>query len=469
MNDVSIMEKSKKYSTSNEVVKGILELLDAAKPDEAAELYSHCQEDIGFILMARASVERSFQAKLGKMFFIAKDFEKAAMVLETNGEYKRAAELYESTDQYEQAAEMWVKVGDLGRAALNHEKRGDWQTAADLYSKTQNFSKAAYCFEKAINHFLAGKYYLQLGKHQKSMELLQKVKKDEASYLEATVLIGNILSMHGYTDIAENKYRSVIKTTPAAPESLVVYYNLAKLLEKNGKMIEAATFYREVAGLDSNYKDIQDRLKACQMEVAEQIEVQAEQDQEPLEIIDNMQCMAEEVLTRHDEKPVPGQTKQQNHIVSIMEGFEFLKSTPLFETLSLADMKRLWNICEEKYFEPGQMLIEQFQPGRALYIVKKGTVVVQRVDSDKVTDLVTLPKGSYVGEMSLINQAATSARVVAGAGGVSVFEIHRDRFDELLASDDKISIKLYKVFIDTLCERLRKTTEELAEAKTKTI
>ena len=151
----------------------------------------------------------------------------------------------------------------------------------------------------------------------------------------------------------------------------------------------------------------------------------------------------------------------------MMDGFEFLKATPLFESLSLSEMKRLFTICEVKLFKPSAIIIEQFQQGRALYIVKNGTVTVQRVDGQKVTDLVKLPTGACVGEMSLISQSATSARVIAGPQGAEVFEIRRDAFDELLSSDDKIAIKLYKVFIETICDRLRKTSEDLAAAKAK--
>jgi tetratricopeptide (TPR) repeat protein len=463
-----VSDHAKKYSTSNQVVNGVLKLLEETKVEEAADLYSHCQEDIGFLLMAKSNRERPFQARLAKMFFTAKDYEKAAMVLEANGEVKRAAELYERTDMYEQAAEMWLKLGDIQRAALNYEKLGSWQKAADFYAQVSNFVKAAYCFEKAINHFLAGKYYMEIGKFQKSMELLQKVRREDKDFLDATVLIGEILSKHGYPDIAESKYRSVIKTLMIGQDNLIVYYRLAALLETKGNLHEAGALYKQIAEVDPGFQDVAERVKACAVQVAEEPKEveQLEEVEEEMELVGNVQSLSEDVLARQSQQ-VTGATKPRNQIVSLMDGFEFLKATPLFESLSLSEMKRLWTICEEKFFKPGTMLIEQFQQGRALYVVKQGGVVVQRVDGDKVTDLVRLAKGACVGEMSLINQAATSARVIAGPGGAEVFEITRDRFDELLASDDKIAIKLYKVFIDTLCERLRKTTEDLAAAKSK--
>ena len=117
----------RQYVTTNEVVRGILERLAADQVDEAAQLYSHCAEDIGFLLMRKAPRERPLQARLARMFIKAKDYEKSALVLEANEEYRRAAELYERTDQYEQAAEMWAKVGDTPRAAHCFEKAGHWQ------------------------------------------------------------------------------------------------------------------------------------------------------------------------------------------------------------------------------------------------------------------------------------------------------------------------------------------------------
>ena len=464
MNDSAAVESAKKYSTSNQVIAEILEMLNTGEVDQAAETYANCQEDVGYIVMAKAPRERPFQVKLARMFFNSKDYEKAALVLEANDEYQRAGELYERTDQHEQAAEMWEKVGDLKRAAANYEKCGQWQTAADLHTKTENYARAAYCFEKAVNHYLAGKYYYQLKKYQKSMELLQKVAKDDNSYIDAAMMIGNILAIHGYVDVAIQKYVDVTRALPLSGDSVGVYYNLGKLYEKKGNHSEALAVYRQITGVNPGYKDVVDRLRACEHEVSNHSRAASPEEEAMLHEESAIQTVGEEVLASSG-KEYFGVPQPKNHIVSIMDGFEFLKSTSLFEKLSLTEMKSLWTICDEKIYRPGQILIEQFTRGTALYIVKKGSVVVQKVDGDKVTDLVKLGPAAYVGEMSLVSQQSTSARVISGPGGVETFIITRDKFDELLSSDDKIAIKIYQVFIDTLCERLRKTSEQLAEAK----
>ncbi len=456
------------YMTTNQVIRVIQEHLEKSEVEEAAKLYSHCQEDVGYLLMTRMPRERPLQAKMAKMFFAAKDYEKAALVLEANEEYKRAAELYERTDQFENAAEMWLKIGEPKRAAHNHEKNGAWQNAAEIYTQLGDYERAAYCFEKAINHYLAGKYYYQLNKFQKSMELLQKIKEDEEHYLEATSMIANILAMHGYLDMAIAKYKSVSKSVPLSGASLSVYYNLAQLDEKKGDLGEALQYYRDVASVDSSYKDVQKRIADLSEKISDDKAVDFSEEEEGgedmLEMLES-QPIAEDVL------PMGALSEyaqaQQTKIVSVMDGFEFLKNTSLFDRLSLTEMKRLWNICEVQDFGPDEIIIEQDEPGQGLFIVKWGKVIVQRIEGDKVTNLVQLGEGAHVGEMSLVDMAPTSARVIAGQDGAQVFAMTPQRFEDLLESDQRIAIKVYRVFAETFCQRLRKTTAELSALKAK--
>jgi tetratricopeptide (TPR) repeat protein len=451
----------KQYVSANQVIKGVLEHLREGRHEEAVSLYSHCQEDVGYLLLSRCPRERPLQLRLAKMFFGSKDYEKSALMLESMGEFQKAAELYEKTDQYAQAAEMWAKSNDLGRAAHMYEKAGVWPSAADLYTRAQQFERAAYCFEKAMNHFLAGKYYFQIRKFQKSMELLQKVEAAEEHYLESAAIIGNILAMHGHMDLAIAKYKAVTKTVALQKGTVSLFYNLAQLLERRGDLFEAVKLYQEIAGVDPAFRDAAARAQKLDQDLAGKVETVDAAGREDAEVIEDLEPVEEEVVAPAG--PHPSATPAR--IVSVMEGFEFLKNTSLFEGLALAEMKRLWNACETRRFSPGEILIEQDQPGQSLFVVKKGKVSVQRVEGGQTTTLVELGPGAHVGEMSLVDQAPTSARVAAAAEGAEAFEITRAKFEELLETDDKIAIKVYKVFIQTLCGRLRKTSAELSALK----
>jgi tetratricopeptide (TPR) repeat protein len=460
----TVTPDKKEYLSATQVVKAIAQHLQAGNLDEAAAIYSRCHEDVGFILMTRLPKDRPLQAKMAKLFFMAKDYEKAALVLEANEEFARAAELYERTDQFENAAEIWLKLDTIDRAAHNLEKAGLWQRAAELYTELNNFERAAYCFEKAVNLFLAGKYYYQLHKFEKSMELLQKIEANDESYLEATIIIGNILATNGYLDIAIDKYRSVARSTPLTANSLTVYYNLAKLLEQNHQPAEALKTYHQVAEIIPNYRDVPARIAALRSQLAADRGAGDPGDPSSDEDISGMvTSLAEDVMPVSD----TAYAHAGAEVVSVMNGFEFLKDTSLFERLSLAEMKRLWNICEIQSLDPGEIFIEQDRPGQALFVVKWGTVVVMRVEGQNATKIVELGPGAHVGEMSLIDNAPTSARVVAGPNGAQVFEITRDKFDELLESDYHLALKIYKVFIETLASRLRKTTTDMSALKSR--
>jgi CRP-like cAMP-binding protein len=78
--------------------------------------------------------------------------------------------------------------------------------------------------------------------------------------------------------------------------------------------------------------------------------------------------------------------------------------------------------------------------------------------------LAHLNPGVPAGEMALIDDAPTSARVAAETE-VEAFCITRDQFERLLASNERTALKLYRFFIKTLSKRLRSTSESLAQAR----
>lgn len=439
----------KAYVSTGEILKKIATFLSRNQVEDAATLYSRCQEDIGYQLMSRLPSDKKLRQNLAKMFFTAKDFQKAGNICEELGEYHKAGQLYEKCDDYLLAAEMYARVDNHQKAAEMFERYGDYNRAAEFYTQVKNFEKAAQCFEKAINNFLAGKYYYHLKKYQKSMELLQKVSEGEANYLEASILIGNILAKHGYIDLAIRKYLNVIKNVPLNKDSISLYYNLGILYGKKGMWQEAKQAFLDVLDFDFNYKDTALKLKEVEARLAGGADAESSK--------------------RHAETAggFEEEDDKTSQVVSVMEGFDFLKSTPLFEELSLAEIKAFYNASAIRVFNKGEIIIEQELPGKALYVVKKGRVIVQHVSRGTVADIVELGPGSHFGEMSLIDDSPTSARVSALEDGTEVFEITRDRFNEQLWSNDKTALRIYRVFINTLLKRLRDTTEELASYKSR--
>ena len=214
----------------------------------------------------------------------------------------------------------------------------------------------------------------------------------------------------------------------------------------------AKNIFQQLLNFDVAYKDVDDKLR----ELGEKT-VSSTLDELPGVSEDE-----DEEIDLEVDVDLPEWADPPSQIVSVMDGFDFLQKIPLFADMPLSAMKAFFHVCEDRTFQGGERLIEQGRPGMALFVIRSGQVVVQRVEGEQTTEITTLGPGDYVGEMSLVDGAPTSARVVA-KGTVKAFEISRDRFLRFLQADGKFAVRVLKVFVRTLSQRLRDTTAKLAK------
>lgn len=143
-----------------------------------------------------------------------------------------------------------------------------------------------------------------------------------------------------------------------------------------------------------------------------------------------------------------------------MESVALLKKVRLFQDLSEPEIEKFGQVSRIQKYSPKEIIIEEGTEGKALFIIKRGTVAVSKVDGELVSELVKLVAGEHFGEMSLLEDAKTSARVSAH-NEVECVVISREDFQRLLDSDVALAAKVYKAFTQTLCDRLRATSSEL--------
>ncbi len=147
-----------------------------------------------------------------------------------------------------------------------------------------------------------------------------------------------------------------------------------------------------------------------------------------------------------------------------MENVEILKKVRLFQRLDEGQLKKVADGIEEKSFPKGAIIIEENTEGRALFIIKRGTVSVSKIDGEVETELVKLVAGEHFGEMSLIEDAKTSARVTA-YNDVECLVMDREPFQEIMDNDEAIAARVWRSFTRVLSERLRATSTELVTWK----
>ena len=426
------------------VIAGLLKLLGEGRIDEAVRIYVRCAVDIGYPLVSEVAGDERLQKALANMLYRARDFGKAAMVCEALEENEKAAALYEKAGDHFMAAELYARAGNRLKSAEMYERAGNLAQAAALYADCGQAERAAQCYQRVPDAFAAGKLFFASRKDKQAVELLQKVEEDDPNYPEAVVLLARLLARNGYAELAEKKLRAAVEGHDVDDSNIGVYYALGDLYARLGMRDEAKEAFEAVLAHDFNYEDAAERLR--------RLEQGAEEESLP-----QSDLIADAEAEGVGEVDVSAEGGQ---VVGIDPGLAFLKELDLFEDMSLDDPRASAAIAETRTYRPGEALIEQGAPGEAFFVVTEGVVEVRRVDGSTETKFTNLPAGAHVGEMSLIDEAPTSARVVA-AEPTSALALPAEKFKKLLEARPALALKFYRAMATTLSRRLRATNAKI--------
>lgn len=104
---------------------------------------------------------------------------------------------------------------------------------------------------------------------------------------------------------------------------------------------------------------------------------------------------------------------------------------PLFSDLKPADLEATAQLLRPRSVQPGEVIIEQGEEGRALFMLARGGLRVERtLESGEVVQLAVLGAGALFGEMALLTDSPRVARVTCTHPSV-VFELGRDELEAL--------------------------------------
>lgn len=134
-----------------------------------------------------------------------------------------------------------------------------------------------------------------------------------------------------------------------------------------------------------------------------------------------------------------------------------LASLYLFQDFPLSARMRVSRMVREVFITPGEVLIEQGQPGLTMYTVVEGALVVSR---DGV-ELARLGVGETFGELSLVDARPRSARVTATEFG-SVIAIDRAELVRFCQREPELGNRVLWRLLESLTMRLRDTSDRLA-------
>jgi CRP-like cAMP-binding protein/HEAT repeat protein len=149
--------------------------------------------------------------------------------------------------------------------------------------------------------------------------------------------------------------------------------------------------------------------------------------------------------------------------LSAVERAIFLKQVPFFDGMTVDQLRTLAGIVEEQYYEQGERIYAEGDPGDTLYVMVSGRVGIERSPKrGRVQRLETLTSRQYFGERTIFDGAPQENRAVA-VDAVHLLAIRREPLLALIRRAPDLSLSLVTV----LSQRLRDADAKLA-ARTRT-
>ena len=125
-----------------------------------------------------------------------------------------------------------------------------------------------------------------------------------------------------------------------------------------------------------------------------------------------------------------------------------LKGIWLFSSCTGSELKKIARTLDEAEVPAGQLLVQEGEMGRYLFIIVSGSAVVRRKDRT----VATLGPGDFFGELALLDRKPHSASVVCTTD-IEILLVSHRRFSKLLESSPTISKKI----ISSMTSRLRES------------
>ena len=137
--------------------------------------------------------------------------------------------------------------------------------------------------------------------------------------------------------------------------------------------------------------------------------------------------------------------------------FRLAERVKAFQGLTPAEISDLLGNAEKCSYEPGAYIVKEGSVGKHMYIILNGEARVQKNGRDGEVELAKLESADSFGEMSLADNEARSASVVADSDCVLV-----RLSDQIINTRPEIGLKVYRNIAKVLSARLRAADELLA-------
>src|SRR5271154_409969 len=141
----------------------------------------------------------------------------------------------------------------------------------------------------------------------------------------------------------------------------------------------------------------------------------------------------------------------------------FLLATPFFGGLADASLDFLVSMLVERRFDVGATLVAEGEPGRSMFIVQSGELVVSKLaNAGRTIHVSRLMPGDFFGEMTLIEPENRAATVVTETPTV-LYELTARNLYACYKADIHAYVMVLQNINRELSRRLRRADNRIAE------
>lgn len=147
--------------------------------------------------------------------------------------------------------------------------------------------------------------------------------------------------------------------------------------------------------------------------------------------------------------------------LNIQRGALRLQKLPVFSSLSLAELERIYSLGEIRVYREGTNIVIEGESSIGMFMVLDGQVGVYKSGKSGVLEghlLTQLGPGSCFGEMSFIDSLPRSATVTAQTPLVAYY-LDGESLQKELSADAQFAHRFYANFAKVLSTRLRELDE----------
>lgn len=154
----------------------------------------------------------------------------------------------------------------------------------------------------------------------------------------------------------------------------------------------------------------------------------------------------------------PNEEKEMNlNSFDLLETVLFYKKIPLFQSVPAERLMGLAEISELVQYKKGEKVSNENDISEHMYIIKSGSVRVEKAKKSLNSVVAILQSGDTYGEIGLFNQAPRSASAIANTD-CDIFVIQREELKKLLMEIPEIAFNFLKAF----GQKLKNSSEEIA-------